>query len=70
MKKATKEYSLLAVNCFCLTLGAIALLLLGLIIAGDPKTMEVKGIVWGFIASIAVLIGAYLLYRFIDKKRI
>ena len=70
MKKATKEYSLLAVNCFCLTLGSIALLLLGLIIAGDPKTMEVKGIVWGFIASIAVLIGAYLLYRFIDKKRI
>ena len=69
MKKATKAYSFMAVSCFCITLGVIALLLLGLIIAGDPKTMAVSGIVWGFIISIFALIAAYVLYRFIDYRK-
>ena len=69
MKKATKAYSFMAVSCFCITLGVIALLLLGLIIAGDPKTMAVSGIVWGFIISIFAMIAAYVLYRFIDYRK-
>jgi len=69
MKKATKAYSFMAVSCFCITLGVIALLLLGLILAGDPKTMAVSGIVWGFILSITALIAIYVAYRFIDYKR-
>ena len=69
MKKATKNYSHMAVSCFCITLGVIALLLLGLIIAGDPKTMAVSGIVWSFILSIAAMIVAYVVYRFIDAKK-
>lgn len=69
MKKATKNYSHMAVSCFCITLGVIALLLLGLLIAGDPKTMAVSGIVWSFILSIAAMIVAYVVYRFIDAKK-
>ena len=69
MKKATKAYSHMAVSCFCITLGVIALLLLGLIIAGDPKTMAVSGIVWGFILSIFALIAIYVIYRVIDSKK-
>ena len=69
MKKATKNYSHMAVSCFCITLGVIALLLLGLLIAGDPKTIAVSGIVWSFILSIAAMIAAYVVYRFIDAKK-
>ena len=69
MKKATKNYSHMAVSCFCITLGVIALLLLGLLIAGDPKTMAVSGIVWSFILSIAAMIAAYVFYRYIDSKK-
>ena len=69
MKKATKNYSHMAVSCFCITLGVIALLLLGLIIAGDPKTMAVSGIVWSFILSIAAMIAVYVVYRYIDSKK-
>ena len=69
MKKSVKSYSFMAISCFCITLGVIALLLLGLIIAGDPKTLAVKNIVWSFIASIAVLITAYIVYRVIDSKK-
>ena len=69
MKKATKNYSHMAVSCFCITLGVIALLLLGLLIAGDPKTMAVSGIVWSFILSIAAMIAAYVIYRYIDSKK-
>lgn len=69
MKKATKAYSFMAVSCFLITLGVIALLLIGLIIARDPKTMAVSGIVWSFILSIAGLIAAYVIYRYIDYRR-
>ena len=69
MKRSVKAYSHMACTCFCITIGAIALLLLGLIIAGDPKTMAVKGIVWSFIASIAAIIAAYTIYRAIDRQK-
>ena len=67
-KAATKRYSQLALGCFCCTLGAIALLLTGLLIAGDPKTMAVKGIALAFIAAIVLIVGAYFVYRLIDKR--
>ena len=69
MKKATKAYSHMAVSCFCITIGAIALLLGGLLAFRDPKTMAVKGITLGFIAAIITVITIYLAYRIIDKKR-
>ena len=67
VKEATCQYSFLAINCFCITLGAIALLLIGLLLAGDPKTLAVKSIVFAFLGGIAVFIGGYLLYRLIKK---
>lgn len=69
MKRATKDYSQMAVTCFCITIGVIALLLGGLLLSGDPKTLAVKGIVLGFIASIVVIIIAYFIYRFLDYRR-
>ena len=68
MKKAVKSYSHTAISCFCITLAAIALLLIALLIARDPKTMAVKGIVLGFIVSILAICGIYLIYRIIDRK--
>ena len=44
-------------------------LLGGLLLSGDPKTLAVKGIVLGFIASIVVIIIAYFIYRFLDYRR-
>ena len=69
MKTAVKSYSHMAISCFCITLGVIALLLVGLLVAGDPKTLEVSGIVVWFVASIVFLILAYLIYRMIDKHK-
>lgn len=69
MKKAVKAYSHMAVTCFCITLAAIAILLCGMLIVHDPKTMEVAGIVRWFIAAIAVIVGSYIIYRIIDSKR-
>ncbi|MBQ9548964.1 MAG: sodium:solute symporter [Bacteroidales bacterium] len=69
MKRATKTYSHMAVSCFCITLGVIALLLGGLLVLGDPKTLAVKGIVLSFIASIVAIIVVYLCYRFLDKRK-
>ena len=59
----------MAISCFCITLGVIALLLVGLLVAGDPKTLAVKNIVLGFTISIAVLIAIYIFYRIIDSRR-
>lgn len=67
-KKAVKQYSHMAVDCFCITLGAVALLLLGLLVSGDPKTVAVKGIVLWFCGSIIALIAVYAAYRIIDRK--
>jgi hypothetical protein len=40
-----------------------------LLLAGDPKTMEVKGTVIGFIAAITLFIGVYVIYRIIRKRK-
>jgi len=69
MKRATKKFSQLAVSCFCITIGAIALLLVGMVLAGDPKTLAVKNIVLWFVASILAVITAYVIYRIIDWKK-
>lgn len=68
MKKSTKAYSFLAVNCFMITIGVIALMLIGLIIAQDAKTMAVLGIVQWFIAIIFILIAIYIIFRIADYK--
>lgn len=68
-RKCVKSYSFMAISCFCITLGVIALLLVGLLVAGDPKTLAVKNIVLGFIISIFVLIAIYIVYRIIDNRR-
>ena len=69
MKKATRSYSEMAVTCFCITIGVIAVLLGGLLLFKDPKTVAVKGIVLGFIALILVIISAYILYLIIDRRK-
>lgn len=69
MKKATKKFSHMAISCFCITLGAIALLLIGMVIARDPKTVAVQGIVLWFVAAIMAIIASYLIYRFIDSRK-
>ena len=66
-KAATRRYSQMALSCFCLTLAAIAVLLVALLIAGDPKTLAVKGIVLGFIVAIGIITGAYCIVRFIKR---
>lgn len=68
-KRAVRNYSHLAVNCFLMTLGVVALLLVGLLLAGDPKTLAVKGIVVTSIAVIVAMILAYAAYRVIDKRQ-
>ena len=68
-KAANKAFSFMAINCFCATIGAIAIMLLALLIFKDPKTCSVSGIVIGFIISIFVIIAIYVLYRLIDAKK-
>lgn len=68
-KKSVKAYSFMAISCFCITLGVIALLLVGLLAAGDPKTLAVKNIVLSFVLSIFALIAVYVVYRLIDSRK-
>lgn len=68
-KKATKFYSHMAITVFCITIGVIALLLTGMLIVKDPKTMAVSGIVIWFIVAILILIAIYVIYRIIDYKK-
>ncbi len=68
-KRSVKSYSFMAITCFCITLGVIALLLVGLLIAGEPKTLAVKNIVIGFVSSIFLLIAVYVIYRLIDARK-
>lgn len=68
-KRAVRHYSHLAVNCFCITLGVVALLLVGLLLVGDAKTWDVSGIVIGTIVVIVAMILAYLIYRIIYAKQ-
>lgn len=68
-RRSVRSYSHMAISCFCITIGTIALLLVGLLIAGDAKTLAVKNIVIGFVLSIAVLIGIYIIYRIATRKK-
>lgn len=68
-RRSVKNYSHMAISCFCITLGAIAMLLVGLLLAGDAKTLAVKNIVIGFVLSIAVLTGVYVIYRIATRKK-
>jgi len=68
-KKSVKAYSFMAISCFCITLGVIALLLVGLLAAGDPKTLAVKNIVLSFVLSIFALIAVYVVYRLIVSRK-
>lgn len=68
-KKAVLNYSHMAINCFCITIGAVALLLAGLLVAGDPKTLAVREIVAGSIGLIVAMILAYVIYRIICARR-
>lgn len=69
IKKSVKGYSHMAISVFCITIAAIALLLIGLIVVEDPKTLAVKNIVMWFIASILIMVTGYMVYRIVDKKR-
>jgi Na+/proline symporter len=69
IKKSVKGYSHMAISVFCITIVAIALLLIGLIVVGDPKTLAAKNIVLWFIASILIMVTGYMVYRIVDKKR-
>ena len=69
IKKSVKVYSHLAMDVFCITLAIIAFLLIGLLIAGDTKTIAVKNIVLWFVASIVIIVTGYIAYRIVDKKR-
>lgn len=68
-RKAVRAYSRMAVSCFCITLCVIAALLVSLLIAGDPETLAVKGIVIWFVACIAVMVLAYVVYRIIENNK-
>ncbi|MDD2289494.1 MAG: sodium:solute symporter [Bacteroidales bacterium] len=70
VKKAVKSYSHMAMDTFCITLAVIAILLIGLIITRDPKTLAVKNIVWWFVTSILIIAGAYLVYRIMSKNKL
>lgn len=69
MKKAVKGYSHMAMDVFCITLVFIAVMLIGLMMAGDAKTMAVKNIVLWFIGSILLIIGAYSAYRITEWRK-
>ncbi len=66
-KASVKNYSHMAISCFCITIGFIALLLFGLLIAHDPKALAVKHIVWWFTGCILAVILAYMIYRKTDR---
>ena len=68
-RKSVKSYSFMAISCFCITLGVIAALLVGLLLTGDAKALAVKNIVVGFILSIVLIICAYVVYRIIDSRK-
>lgn len=66
MKKAVRSFSHLAVTCFCITIAVIAFLLIGQLIAGDPKALAAKGIVVLFVSAILLICMSYLAYRIIS----
>ncbi|MDE5922032.1 MAG: hypothetical protein K2G79_00900, partial [Muribaculum sp.] len=60
--------SFMAINCFLVTLGAIALLLLYLMCT-ETYDPAVSGIMRGTCLIIAALIGIYLAYRIADSRK-
>lgn len=68
IKKAVKGYSHMAMDVFCITLAVIALILIGLMIAGDAKTLAVKSIVVWFVGSILTIVAAYSVYRILERR--
>ena len=68
MKLATKRYSLMAVQCFVITLLAIAALLV-LQLFTDDHTPAVERIMVGGVAVMVGIAVVYAIYRFIDKRR-
>lgn len=70
-RKATRDFSRIAINCFCITIGIIAILLLALLLAGDERAIASKAIVGWFVFGIALLlIVAYLPFRKRKDERI
>ena len=69
MHKAVKSFSFMACNYFVITLSSIAALLGVLLIVREPKTMASSGIVIKFIIGIVIFVGAYVIYRILDKKK-
>ena len=67
-RRAVKSYSFMAINCFLVTLGAIALLLLYLM-ATETYYPAVVSIMTGTCLVIAVLIGIYTAYRIADSRK-
>ncbi|MBO5771932.1 MAG: sodium:solute symporter [Alistipes sp.] len=68
MKRATKRYSHMAVNCFVVTLLAIAALLLLQLFVGDYSAAKESIMRWG----VAVMVGLailYMIYRYVDSKK-
>ena len=68
MKRATKRYSLMAVQCFVITLLAIAVLLV-LQLFTEDHTPAVERIMVGGVAVMVGIAVLYAVYRFIDKRR-
>ena len=69
-KEASRNFSHLAISCFCVTIGIIALMLGILLLAGDARAVASKEIVLWFIGGIAAVIAAYVTYRIICAKKI
>lgn len=67
-RRAVKSYSFMAINCFLVTLGAIALLLLYLM-ATETYDPAVVSIMTGTCLVIAALIGIYTAYRIADSRK-
>ena len=67
-RRAVKSYSFMAINCFLVTIGAIALLLVYLMCteAYDPV---VCNIMTATCLIIAALIGIYVAYRVVDSRK-
>ena len=60
---------LLTLTVLVVLLALRELLLTGLLIAGEQKAVAVKGTVIAFIAAICIIVGTYLIYRIISKKK-
>lgn len=67
-KAASREYSLMAISCFALTITAIALLLALLLVFKDQRALDQKQTVLWTILAIALFDLGYILYRMKSVK--